>query len=90
MQPTMRALTIAEPLKRILGELEQLVQPPSFDPQTLAYTFKIGLTDTSLRSIGIPFVQRLQRLAPNIRIAFLTLQPRNMEAMLEKGEIDLA
>lgn len=90
MIPTDRAMTLAAPLKRILQELENLVQPNEFNPAELAITLKIGATDNAFRVIGVPLIQQLQQIAPNVKTAFLTLQNHDMETMLEKGDLDLA
>lgn len=89
MQPTNRALELAQPLKHILGELETLVQPSQFDPQHLEYTLKIGTTDNGMRAVGIPLIRRLAKLAPKVKTAFFALENRNLAEMLEKGELDL-
>lgn len=90
MIPTARAAELAEPLKRILGELAHLVQPVEFAPGELAITLKIGSTDNGFRALGVPFMAKMQQLAPKVKIAFLTLQNRDMEMLLEKGELDFA
>lgn len=90
MQPTPRAEALKSPLKRILTELESLVQPTELNLAELAITLKIGATDNAIRAIGLPFITRLQQLAPKVKVAFLALQNRDMEMMLEKGELDFA
>lgn len=90
MVPTARSAALAEPLARIIGEIETLVRPSEFIPAELETVFKIGTTDNSFRAVGIPFAAKLQTLAPKTRIAFFTLQSEQMEEKLAKGELDAA
>ncbi|MBH5329051.1 LysR family transcriptional regulator [Eikenella sp. S3360] len=90
MMPTNRAAALAEPLARIIGEIETLVQPAEFVPAELEAVFKIGTIDNSFHSVGIPFAAKLQTLAPNARVAFFNLRREEMEDKLAKGELDAA
>lgn len=90
MVPTNRAAALAEPLARIIGEIENLVQPDEFVPAELETVFKIGTTDNSFRSVGIPFAAKLQALAPKTRVAFFNLRREEMEEKLAQGQLDAA
>lgn len=87
--PTERALALAPTVKRILADIEQLIMPAEFEPSQLQRTFKIAATDNGTRSIGLPLMQRLQEIAPQVKLAFVAAQGRNLEQMLSKGELDL-
>ncbi|OAM26406.1 MULTISPECIES: LysR family transcriptional regulator [Eikenella] len=90
MMPTSRAEALAEPLARIIGQIETLVQPLEFSPAELEAEFKIGTTDNSFRTVGIPFAAQLQSLAPHTRVAFFKLRREEMEEKLAKGRLDAA
>lgn len=90
MVPTNRAAALAEPLSRIISEIETLVQPAEFVPTELEAVFKIGIPDNSFRSVGIPFAVKLQTLAPKSRVAFLNLRREEMEEKLAQGQLDAA
>lgn len=89
MVPTDRALALAEPLKKILSEIEQLIQPPIFNPAELETTFRIAATDNGMHCVGIPFTLALNKIAPKVKIALMSIHGRNVEAMLMNGELDL-
>ncbi|TDQ57978.1 LysR family transcriptional regulator [Mesocricetibacter intestinalis] len=87
--PTERALALAEPVKRILCEIDALVQKPDFVPAELNMSLRIAATDNGFNHILPAFSHRLRQIAPNIRLATFSIQGRPIEAMLEKGELDL-
>lgn len=90
VQPTMRALALAEPVKRILGEVEALLRPVAFDPATAAFTLTIAATDYALQAVVVPFVTRLRGLAPGIRVATRPIGNDLVAQQFERGELDLA
>jgi len=90
IEPTERALALAIPLKQVLGEVETLLQPPVFDPATATQQFTIASTDYALHAIALPFVARLKRLAPHIRVALVLANDTQLLTQLERGVIDLA
>lgn len=90
MIPTDRALALAEPLQKIINDIEKLVAPSHFEPATLERTFTLGMTDNAIHCVGIPLLLRLQKIAPKVRLIFLSIQGREIEKMLEQGELDLA
>lgn len=90
MMPTQRALELATPLKAVLAEIGALLQPASFDPSTAEFTVAIAATDYALRTIAVPFLSALKRQAPNIRVALLPVDEKQMQPQLERGGLDLA
>ncbi len=88
--PTKRAEELAQPIKHILRELEQLIQPPEFDPATSALTITLAGTDYSLSTIIVPLLARLQHRAPYIRIATHFIQDDKIPQQMEQGSIDIA
>lgn len=88
--PTERALELAAPLKQVMSELSALLQPPVFDPSTASQTFTIAATDYALRAIAAPFIAPLKQMAPNIRVVLIPVDPAQLPAQLERGEIDIA
>jgi DNA-binding transcriptional LysR family regulator len=63
--PTLRALEMSEPVKRLLSDAEALLQPPAFDPATARMTLSVAATDYALRAIVVPFLCALRPRAPN-------------------------
>mgnify|MGYP001809845400 CR=1 FL=1 len=90
MIPTRRAQDLAEPLKRVLVEIETLLHPPDFDPASAEVTLHIAATDYALQTVVVPFVSVLTARAPNIRIAIHPLDEAAVPGQLERGELDWA
>lgn len=88
--PTPRALALAVPVKRVLGEIEALLQPTDFDPATAELTLSIAGTDYAQRTILVPFLTALRQQAPGIRIAARPVDDARVAAQLEAGELDMA
>lgn len=88
--PTDRALKLAQPVKCVMSEIDALLKPPVFDPGEARQTFTLSATDYALRVIAVPFVAKLRRRAPFIRIALRTVDDATVHKQLELGEIDLA
>ncbi len=88
--PTPRALELALPIKRVLGEIEALLQPQRFEPATASVTLTIAATDYAQRTILVPFLTALGRQAPGIRIAALPVDDNRVLSQLEAGDLDLA
>lgn len=87
--PTPRALELAQPVRRVLNDIESMLQPPVFDPATATMDFTIAATDYALRAIAVPFLTALKLHAPNIRVALGAVEDGPLQDRLERGEIDL-
>ena len=90
LSPTERAQALHQPLKQILADINQLWQPPQFDPMQATLTVRIGVTDHGLLSVGLPFAEKTRPLAPKIKVAFVPILSSNASEKLNKGEIDFA
>lgn len=88
--PTARAQALAAPVKRILAEIDLLLQPVTFDPLTARLTFTIAATDYALRAVVVPFIAALKLRAPDIRVRVVPVEPERLLARLEQGSVDLA
>ena len=88
--PTQRALDLAQPVKRVLAEIDAMLQTGSFDPASSSMTVRIAATDYALRAIAVPFLTALKRQAPGIRVALVPVVDGQVQAQLERAEIDLA
>ncbi len=87
--PTPRALHMADPLRRMLEEIDALLTPPAFDPASARLTLSLAATDYAMQVVVVPFLERLRQLAPGIRVA---VYPESHVAMhrFEQGDLDLA
>src|SRR5690606_13175067 len=66
--PTLRAEALAAPVKRILADIDVLLQPVTFEPGTANLTFTLAATDYALRAVIVPFIAALKVQAPAIRV----------------------
>lgn len=90
VQPTMRAMELAAPIKQILAEVETLLRPTQFDPATASFTLTLAATDYALQAVVVPFATKLRRHAPGIRIATRPVDNDRIAQQFERGELDLA
>jgi DNA-binding transcriptional LysR family regulator len=88
--PTPRAQALAEPLRRIIADVEGLLLPQSFDPATSRATFAIAATDYAQQVIVLPLLARLRQEAPHIRVAVRSTDDARLGEGFEQGQIDLA
>ncbi|WP_374488841.1 LysR family transcriptional regulator [Zoogloea sp.] len=88
--PTPRALALTGPVKRVLADIEQLLTPTDFDPASAAFTVSVAATDYALRAVVAPFIAALRPRAPGIRVAVRPMDEADMQARMERGELDLA
>lgn len=88
--PTLRALELATPIKQILSDIQEMLQPSVFEPATHPLTLSIAATDYGLSTIIVPFLSMLRTEAPGIRLSVRTINHDTINASLESGELDLA
>lgn len=88
--PTARALALGAPVKRVLADIDALLQPPPFDPARASMTASIAATDYALRAIALPFLTALKHSAPQVRVALVPVDGAQAQGQLERGELDLA
>jgi DNA-binding transcriptional LysR family regulator len=88
--PTAHAQRLAAQVKRLLREIEDMLQPASFDPANATLTFAIAATDYAQRAVLVPFLAQLRLRAPGIRVAVLPVDGEQVQGQLERGELDLA
>lgn len=87
--PTARALEMAGTVKRVLGEIEGIMQPANFDPAAADLTVSLAATDYALRAIVTPFYTALRARAPGLRVAVRLIDDARVPTQLERGDLDL-
>lgn len=91
MVPTPMAQNIIGPVRQALQLLRVSVQESrTFNPAEATKTFRIGMTDLSEALLLPPLLQRLERLAPNIRIESTLARRRETTSELAAGRLDFA
>lgn len=88
--PTQRALELARPVKTILAEVLELLQPRRFNPGRAEMTITIAATDYALRAVVVPFIAALRLQAPGIRVAVLPVDHQHLTAQFARGLVDVA
>ncbi|KKC23796.1 LysR family transcriptional regulator [Sphingomonas sp. SRS2] len=92
LQPTPRALDLAEPLGRALAEIERtLAFTQRFEPRSSAAAFSLGLSEHPAHVLLPRLVERLREIAPAVVLRVRSFTARDdAVTMLDAGEIDLA
>ncbi|MGZ5872906.1 MAG: LysR family transcriptional regulator [Bradyrhizobium sp.] len=91
MQPTAKALDIADRLRVLLAAADGLRSAATeFDPASTDRLFSLLLTDVGMIRFLPPLIARIAAIAPNISIRAVPLDARQFESRLETGEADLA
>lgn len=86
---TPRAAALADPVRALLAEAENLLRPPDLDPAQLTLTLRIAMPDY-VQFVLLPrLVQRLADQAPGIRLGIQSMGTAQSEAALHRGELDL-
>ena len=91
MQPTAKALEIADTLRTLLSAADNLrASAAAFDPANSDRTFSLLLTDVGMIHFLPPLIARVAVIAPSVNIRATPLDARQFELKLEAGEADLA
>lgn len=90
LHPTSQALSLKEPLSRILGDIDMLIQTAPFNPATNTATFALSTNDYMQYVFLAPAINALQNAAPNMRFAILPAEISSLYEKLVQGDIDLA
>ncbi|PRD16872.1 LysR family transcriptional regulator [Pantoea coffeiphila] len=90
INPTLRALALAAPVKQILGDIDQLLQPQVFDAASSQMSLSIAATDYSLSAVAVPFIAALRQQAPGVQVSVQPVENDRLAVQMERGEIDMA
>jgi DNA-binding transcriptional LysR family regulator len=90
MKPTERAIALIEPVRVLLKEMEQLIQPPmAFEAATSHRRFVLAATDY-MELLLIPELSRLiDKIAPGIDIHVKRTESAFPSSELENGSLDV-
>ena len=91
LQPTPRALELAEPLGHALAEIQRtLAFTQSFDPTSSAASFTLGLSDHPAFVLLPSLTTRLRAVAPAITLRVVSFTARDDSiSILDAGKADL-
>jgi DNA-binding transcriptional LysR family regulator len=91
MRLTPRAMTLLEPVRTMLAQVEALVsRDQAFDPATAARTFRFGLPDSMEVLIMPALLARMREVAPGIHLRLYNFDASRLFDDLDADEMDLA
>ncbi len=91
MQPTVRALALAEPVEQALGMMQKLIHVSSqFDPSTDQRIFRMGFSSEVELLLMPELALRMRQLAPGVKLHGRAVQQRDVYRMLDDRVLDLA
>jgi DNA-binding transcriptional LysR family regulator len=89
MQPTAAAQNLFPEVQQALGQLNQALQKAhKFEPATADKIFKIAMGDLIEATLLVPLVNKLEQSAPNLKIASVVLDRKEVDVKLAGGELD--
>jgi DNA-binding transcriptional LysR family regulator len=91
MDPTPLARELAEPVRQALALLESaLAHGPGFDPASSTRAFRFYMSDLGQIEFLPPLVERVQKIAPAVRLEAVALEVEDIGDALATGALDLA
>jgi DNA-binding transcriptional LysR family regulator len=91
MRLTPRAVTLLEPVRTMLTQVEALVsRERAFDPATAVRTFRFGLLDSMEVLIMPALLARMREVAPGIHLRLTDFDASKLLDELDADEMDLA
>jgi DNA-binding transcriptional LysR family regulator len=91
MRLTPRAVTLLEPVRSMLAQVEALVsREKAFDPATAVRTFRFGLSDSMEVLIMPALLARMREVAPGIHLRLANFDASRLLDELDADEMDLA
>jgi DNA-binding transcriptional LysR family regulator len=91
MEPTPFAGELAAPVRQALALLEAaLAHGPGFDPASSGRNFRFYMSDLGQVEFLPPLLERVRRIAPQVRLEALTPEPEDIAGALAGGSLDLA
>ena len=90
MLPTPRALELLGPVKRVLDEIDAIVQPrAAFDAARAVHTFTLSASDYVEYALLPKLVDYLEHKAPGVRLEVRPLDLQSVARQMETGDVDL-
>jgi len=91
MRLTPRAVTLLEPVRTMLAQVEALVsRDQAFDPATAVRTFRFGLSDSMEVLIMPALLARMREVAPGIHLRLTDFDASRLLDELDADEMDIA
>lgn len=87
MQLTRRGRELAERIEPLLTALEGFIDEDEFDPLNSTRCFRIATADYVVHVLGVPFLERLSKEAPGLRVEFIDVA-QSTPSDLATGTLD--
>lgn len=88
--PTERALELADPIRRVLQELADIIQPSEFVPEEADFTLTLAGTEYAQAVIIVPLIKTLKIRSPNIKVSASLVNEQRIFQQMENAELDFA
>jgi len=89
MEPTVKAISVAGNVQRILDEIQQMSHEADFSPKDLETRFVISTTDEILYFLLPELLKKLEEIAPKIQLQFKPLNAEYSARELEAGTVNM-
>lgn len=89
VEPTPRALALAEPVRRGLAAFGAALAPAVFEPAAAERTFVVAASDYVEMVLLPPLLKRLAKEAPRVRLDIVAWGLHEVPPSLARGEVDL-
>jgi DNA-binding transcriptional LysR family regulator len=91
MEPTPKALELAEPVRAILERMRTLrSEHVAFDPRTSSRVFRFFIVDAGAVSMLPALINFLRTHAPTVHVQAVNCDAQHLDLWLESGLVDLA
>jgi DNA-binding transcriptional LysR family regulator len=90
MVPTPRAEQLAGPLHRALTDMQLALEPETFVPEETSRQFAVSVNNYAAVILVPPLIGAVVAAAPSLRLDLRPSGARDVTALLDRGELDLA
>src|SRR5260221_4284780 len=90
MTPTPRAKQLAEPWRRALNDMRLALEPETCVPAEVSREFVIAVNNYAAVVLASPLLTAVMAAAPGIQLDLRPTGLRDVPALLDRGELDLA
>ena len=90
IRPTPFALELIGPVKSVLQDIDTIFAATEFIADTADVTFTIAATDYAQTTFLAPLINRVNKIAPDVRFSVVSTDIRRMPEQLDRQEIDFA
>ena len=90
MRPTARAREIAGPIQSAMRQIEEALEPSTFEPGDPDWTFSLAFSDHASVVLLPLLIEHIARVAPRVTLRIQSRPNEELPPLLDNSEIDLA